>query len=247
MSRSLWPREHGAYVQLLVPLATALAIGVPTTPSLVLAAAAIAAFLANEPLLVILGHRGRRLQEEAGARARPRLVMFASTGVVTAVIGLALARPATLHAAAIAAIPCTVVLVLAWRREQHTLLGELVAAIAVPGMALPVAVANGSTLGPALAVWAAWSIGFASTVIAVHRVIARHKARATAVDAIALAGLVATAALLVLAPFPITIAVALVATSALLIAWPPKATNLRAIGIAITIVATTCGAALAFA
>jgi hypothetical protein len=231
-----------------VPLVTALAIGVPAASSLLLAAAAICAFLANEPLLVILGHRGRRLQEQASARARPRFVMFASTGVATAAIGLALAPPATFLAAGIAAIPCTIVLVLAWRRGQHTLLGELVAAIAMPGLALPVAVANGSALGPALAMWAAWSIGFASTVIAVHRVIARHKAGATAVDAAALAGMIATAALLVLAPFPITIAVALVAVSALLVARPPKATYLRAIGVAITIVATACGAAaLAFA
>src|SRR5262249_5958355 len=52
MTRSLWPREHGAYAQLGAPLATALARQVPTVPAALLAAAACCAFLANEPLLV---------------------------------------------------------------------------------------------------------------------------------------------------------------------------------------------------
>jgi hypothetical protein len=55
--RSLWPREHGAYAQLGAPLATAIAMQAPTIGALALASAACLAFLANEPLLVVLGHR----------------------------------------------------------------------------------------------------------------------------------------------------------------------------------------------
>jgi hypothetical protein len=46
---------------------------VPTLPAVLLAIAAMSAFLANEPLLVVLGHRGRRAREIDGSRAARRL------------------------------------------------------------------------------------------------------------------------------------------------------------------------------
>ncbi|HET7503266.1 MAG TPA: YwiC-like family protein [Kofleriaceae bacterium] len=64
--RSLWPREHGAYVQLLAPLATAMVATRPTIAGAAIAAGACLAFLASEPLRVLLGARGARLQETAG-------------------------------------------------------------------------------------------------------------------------------------------------------------------------------------
>lgn len=65
-TRSLWPREHGAYIQLLVPLVTSL-----LATGLSWAAAAIAvgagfAFLTSEPLRVVLGGRGPRMREATG-------------------------------------------------------------------------------------------------------------------------------------------------------------------------------------
>ena len=66
--RSLWPREHGAYAQLAAPLLTALVIVRPTVAAALLALAACIAFLANEPLLVVLGHRGKRMREQDGRR-----------------------------------------------------------------------------------------------------------------------------------------------------------------------------------
>ncbi|HEY5937251.1 MAG TPA: YwiC-like family protein, partial [Kofleriaceae bacterium] len=94
--RSLWPREHGAYVQLLVPLLTGLAARVPTIAAVLLAIAACAAFLANEPLLVVLGHRGARMKTRDGDRARARLVLLASIAFACGAGGLALAGRETL-------------------------------------------------------------------------------------------------------------------------------------------------------
>ena len=45
-----WPREHGAYVQLLAPLLAALVAGRPTVAAGAWCVAAIAGFLAHEPL-----------------------------------------------------------------------------------------------------------------------------------------------------------------------------------------------------
>jgi hypothetical protein len=57
--RSLWPREHGAYFQLALPLIAAHLLRAPTVAMAALTAAACLVFVAHEPLLVVLGHRGR--------------------------------------------------------------------------------------------------------------------------------------------------------------------------------------------
>ncbi len=54
-ARSLWPREHGAYVQLLVPLLTALIATRGSAAGAAIAIGACLAFLASEPLRVVLG------------------------------------------------------------------------------------------------------------------------------------------------------------------------------------------------
>ncbi len=53
-----------------MPLLTALAIGRPGISPLALTAAAVLGFVAHEPLLVAVGHRGRRAREQDGRRAR---------------------------------------------------------------------------------------------------------------------------------------------------------------------------------
>jgi hypothetical protein len=83
------PREHGAYGQLLFPLATALAIGRPGWPAVALALAAIAVFLAHEPLLVLVGQRGLRAARERGSEARRWLAAFAGAAVVCGAAALA--------------------------------------------------------------------------------------------------------------------------------------------------------------
>ena len=62
----MFPKEHGAYGQLLFPLATSLVVAGVTAPALLTAAsAAYAAFMAHEPL-------SRYCSAARGPRARPR-------------------------------------------------------------------------------------------------------------------------------------------------------------------------------
>src|SRR4051812_49522750 len=75
------PREHGAYGQLLFPLVTALAVGRPRVVAWLLAASAVGAFLAHEPLLVLLGQRGARA---ARAQRGQAAIWFGGTAVAAA-------------------------------------------------------------------------------------------------------------------------------------------------------------------
>lgn len=135
--RSLWPREHGAYIQLAVPLVTSL-----LATNLSLAAVAIAigagfAFLASEPLRVVLGGRGPRMREAAGARARTRLALFAALAVTAGGTGLALA-PAPAAWLALPLAPLGAFVIVASRRGNvQTVLGECIAAIALAGAGSP--------------------------------------------------------------------------------------------------------------
>ncbi len=74
MNKHLLPREHGAYAELGFPLLSGLVLGSPGAASWLFVAAAILLFLANEPLVILLGVRGRRAREEMGPAAR-RLVL----------------------------------------------------------------------------------------------------------------------------------------------------------------------------
>ena len=234
--RSLWPREHGAYAQLGAPLAGALLVRMPTLASACLALAACLAFVANEPLLVVLGHRGARVRASHGKRATTRLAVIASASAACALAGLWLGSPATRVTAAIAAVPALALVVLAWRRHQHSLAGELVAAIAFAAAGAPVLVASGAGMCEALAVWGTWSVGYACCVAAVHRVLARHRRPAGWLDAALAAALVVTAlgCLVASRRDPATLAaLPLIAAALALVVHPPRATRLRAVGVAL--------------
>lgn len=245
--RSLWPREHGAYAQLLAPLATSLVVLRPTVASGLLALAACCAFLANEPLLVVLGHRGRRMREQDGPRALRRLAALTIVALLAGIAGLVLA-PQVLATAAIVALPAVLTIVLAWRRLERTLVGEATAAAALSGAGAPILVASGASMTSALLIWAAWAVGYACTVIAVHRVIARHRAAASWRDTIASIVLasVATGAIALLARHSLLGATTPLALASLvLVAKPPRATYLRTIGV-VLVIASVATAALAW-
>jgi hypothetical protein len=60
----LLPKEHGAYGQLTLPLVTAIAAAGVSTAGLLLIAGAVAAFVAHESALILLGLRGTRARRE---------------------------------------------------------------------------------------------------------------------------------------------------------------------------------------
>src|SRR6266540_2736363 len=137
---SLLPREHGAWGQLAMPLATGLALGRPGAAALLLVAGIVLAFLAHEPLLVVLGQRGRRVKEALGARAARRLAALGAAAVVCGVTALLLASPAArLAALAPAALALPVAPLVAATRgllPWPAALGVLPTALAAAAVAL---------------------------------------------------------------------------------------------------------------
>jgi hypothetical protein len=228
--RSLWPREHGAYFQLALPLLAACLVRVPTPAMLALTAAACLLFLANEPARVLAGMRGSRMQENDGGRARTRLLVLVIPGIAAAIAGVALSDWAVWEACGLVVVATGLVGVCAWRGIVTTVWGELAAEVALTGASLPVLVAGGMSLERAALVWAGWAVGFGTTVVSVRRVIERHKQPASWIDAVLALGIVGGG---VAAWFYGLFAVPLVVAALAFVAVPPKATHLRAVGIAI--------------
>ncbi|MCM2334048.1 MAG: YwiC-like family protein [Anaeromyxobacteraceae bacterium] len=171
--RSLLPQEHGAWGQLAMPLLSAFAVGGVTAPAALLCAATVLAFLAHEPWLVVLGHRGVRALRDDGARARRVMWSFLGAAAATGLAGVWLvpgpARWALLVPAALAAAVVGFVLA----RMERTIPGELTVVSALASSGFAVAVAGGAPLAVAAAATATWVLAFAASVFAVHVVLVR--------------------------------------------------------------------------
>lgn len=234
MSRLLLPREHGAYVQLLAPLTLSFALTGGNIAASLFALAALLAFMANEPLLVVLGHRGKRLHAESKQRATRMVAAYVAALAIVGVTALALADWPTRILAAALAVPAALLVVLAVKRRQRTLLGELFALVVLAGAAAPVASAAGMPVADTLRVLAGWIVGYGCSVVVVHRVIDRGREPRGAEDvglAVAFLCIAAVAVVVSGATFASTAApLALSASVVALIA--PKPTRLRAIGFA---------------
>ncbi len=174
------PREHGAYGQLLFPLATALAVGRPGAAACALAVAAIAAFLSHESLLVLLGQRGTRAAREQGASARRWFAALATTAAVFGTIGLRLAPH---HARLMLLVPLAGTVVLAiviLDRREKTTAGELLTASTLSSLALPIALAAHASLAAALTCTVVFALSFIVATVSVRAVILWARGRAGA-------------------------------------------------------------------
>lgn len=230
--RSLWPKEHGAYGQLAVPMLAALASGSPTLVSLLLVLAAVAAFVAHEPLLVLVGARGTRARRELGARASWVGLSLLAVALAMGGLGLQAGGKAVLVASA---LPLAFVVVLApliMRGREKSTLGELIAAGALAGASVPIGVAAGLAPEVAILAWSVWVIAFSASTAAVRWVIQRARS-AGPVDHSLLAIVVsATLGAVVLTAFN---RLGLASTPMLAVSWwllarPPHPRALRRVG-----------------
>lgn len=201
MGNPLLPREHGAYGQLAVPLATGLVLGHGRLASVFCAAAAVAAFLAHEPLLVMLGHRGPKAKREHGSGARIALMRALVFAGLFGAAGFAIAPLLALEAGVPALVLGGVVIALVFRRKERSLVGEILVAATLAATLLPVAIAGGASAARALGAFAVFAVGFGLVTAAVRGLIARSKKHGSA----ALAWSAAAAA-------PVTLAVAAIVT-----------------------------------
>lgn len=244
------PKEHGAYGQLLFPIVTALGVGRPGAAAWLLAAAAICAFLAHEPLLVLLGQRGARAAREQRRLASVSFGFFAVAAAVSAVRAIALASPdVRMGLIAPAALGAILVLLIAAQHE-HTAIGEVLSAMALSSFAVPLARASGASSSVALTCALVFVSAFVAGTLCVRAVIAATRRPPAASMRIA-AGLVAAGSLAALQALAAAGRVSRAAPLAalpvclgglILVLTAPSARHLRTIGWAL--VATTTAAAL---
>lgn len=245
--RSLWPKEHGAYAQLLVPLLTGFAAGwPPSLASLGWGLAAVLAFLAHEPALVRLGQRGPRAQTEAGARALRALLGLASLAALGAAAGWALGPVDVWVLGAESAAAALAVVVVAAGRGRSTL-GEWTAAIALSGAGTLVAAASGEPASEGFVRWGAWGLGFGAATGGVRGVIAAHRKRTEALAAPLAVGCSLGCGLGGFAEPGLWSAAPLCASSVVLLAVRPHARHLKKIGVALVAVAAAVAALQLFA
>lgn len=171
----LWPREHGAYMQLGFPLLSAWVLGRPDAAAFALGAAAVLAFLAHEPLMVAVGGRGARRRREQGPAARQQLTLLMGLGGAMGGVGLWLADP-MVRWLALAAVACAApAALLALRGRERSLPAELYLSAVLASLALPVAVASGMAMADAASLVLVWAMGFGLGTLAARGVLLQRR------------------------------------------------------------------------
>lgn len=238
----LLPREHGAYGQLTLPLITALAAAGLSTSGLLLAAGAVAAFVAHEPAAILLGLRGARARREHGSAALGVLGGCAGVAAVAGVLSVLTMEREARWSIAVPLIPALVLGVSTVRGREKSWYGELAASLAFAGLAVPVAMAAGAPMAAAATVAIPFALLFITSTLAVRTVILRVRAggneRATTITrrsvfavTAAAAGSLAWLATAQTLPASTLVAAAPGLLTALAVStYPPKPTRLRTIG-----------------
>ena len=177
--RRMIPREHGAYAELLFPIVTIFLGGSPSTSTWLLAVSAIGAFLANEPLLVLVGQRGTRMKREEGDRAKRALLIFTLLAVGAGVAGLMLAPKAAQLGVIVPLLLGGTLVMLAIQGLERSLFGEGLAAAALSSVAVPLGLSAGLALPAVLAVALIWALNALLGTAIVRLTVARTKAKTT--------------------------------------------------------------------
>lgn len=175
--RKMVPREHGAYAELLFPIVTVLLGGAPTEATWLLAIGAIGAFLANEPLLVLFGQRGTRMQREESDRAKRALLLFSLIALGAGIAGLLIASRQVQYTIAVPLLLGVVLVMLAIQGLERSMFGEGLAATTLSSIAIPLGLSAG--LGPSTAVSVAliWMLTSLLGTAVVRLTVARTKAK----------------------------------------------------------------------
>jgi hypothetical protein len=173
----LFPREHGAYAQLVFPILSGLLLGRPGWVAFGFAAAAILIFMTSEPVEIVLGVRGSHPRERQGSQAKRQLALIAPFAAATGLAALA-AAPRFARLAALAPIAVAAALIpIVLSRRLKTLTAEILAALGFAGLH-PLIGASSGLRGPALVDPAAvWFLAFTTATLAVHAIKARHMHR----------------------------------------------------------------------
>jgi hypothetical protein len=238
----MFPKEHGAYGQVSLPLVAAFGVAGLSAAGALFAVTVIAGFLAHEPAFVLLGQRGTRARREQGRSAIYWLAASVVVGTAAAVGALALMSPPVRWAVSVPLVPAILLAIVAAGGREKSWYGEVMASLAFAGTAVPIAMAGGASIETAMAVAIPFALLFVASTLAVRVVILqvrrggdRRAAAATRRAALLLAGggamALASAALRDVLPGSVLAAAAPgLATAATVAANPPSPTHLRALG-----------------
>ena len=241
---SLWPKEHGAYVQLAFPILSAWLLGAPGVDAILLGLAAFAAFLAHEPMMLAAGRRGPRKQEATRGRATRRLLVLALVAAALGGLAIGFTTPLVRGALIVPASLGAIALVLAATGREHSLAGELYATVSLTSIAFPVALAAGLGVERAITAVGVWAVGFSLATIAARGVLFQKKdggrtlrlavasSIVAALASLALAMLRVVTPWIALAPMPFALAATLLAL------FPPTPKHMHALGFALVFAAT---------
>ncbi len=175
--RKMVPREHGAYAELLFPIVSVLLGGAPTTSTWLLAIGAIGAFLANEPLLVLFGQRGSRMQREESDRAKRALLLFSLVALGAGTVGLVLASTPVAYAVVVPLLLGVTLVMLAIQGLERSMFGEGLAAVALSSIAIPLGLSAGLGRTVTLSVALLWLTTSIMGTAVVRLTVARTKAK----------------------------------------------------------------------
>ena len=171
MAALMFPREHGAYGQMAMPIVATWAIAGLSAPAVLLSVAVAAAFVAHEPLLVRLGRRGTRAKREEGRRAAIWLVLTAGAAATTGLLGAWGMPGGARWTLALPALPA-VALGAAILVHRHTgTAAQVAAALAFSLTAVPVAAASGAPPRVGWAVATVFGSVFVAATLAVRGVV----------------------------------------------------------------------------
>ena len=239
---SLWPKEHGAYGQVAFPLVAAFGVAGVSTGGLLIAGAVLAAFVAHEPALVVLGYRGPRAKRELWPRAARWLKLSLALCAAAGIGALLAMQPSVRWSVIVPLIPAVVLAIVAIRGREKSWYGEVAAALAFAGVAVPVVTAGGLPTATAAAVAIPLALLFVSTTLAVRVVILRVRGggnpKAVAITrraalSIAIGGLLLLALLVAKSLIPASVIAASapgLLTAAGVALWPPPPARLRTLG-----------------
>lgn len=122
--------------------------------------------------MVLVGSRGARARRESNTPAWRSVIVFGALVVFGVALAWSGLTPAVEGGFTLAAILSGAALAAAWLGREHSLGGELLAALALTSWCVPVALAGAVPVGTTLTVWMIWSVVYALATVIVHSVIA---------------------------------------------------------------------------
>ena len=170
------PREHGAYSQMALPIVTSSFVAGVTLASTFTAVAVFFGFLAHEPILVLLGRRGVRVQTAVARRAWKLVAAYSIAMVGSAVIAVLASPSSARWAFVLPAIPAVVVGAGLLAKREKSAPAELAVAVAFSLAAAPMCVVAGAALSIAISIGVVFATVFVAGTLAVRTVILKVRA-----------------------------------------------------------------------